>query len=153
QDYKDLDGVYKHLDDVKPDGLRNKLQTGKDSAYLSKKVAAIWCDAPIKLDLKAMDGTKIDAKALRTLLERLEFRSLLRNLPESMKGETPKTDTVGGVKLELGKNVIITSNNDLPKLGDSKYFYIHSRAAGKHGADPEVLIMSLNGKDTYTLDL
>jgi len=153
QDYKDLDGVYQHLDDVKPDGLRHKLQTGKESAYLSKKVAAIWCDAPIKLDLEAMDGTKIDAKALRTLLERLEFRSLLRNLPQNMQGEAPKTETVGGVKLELGKNTIVTSDRELPKLGDSKYFYIHSRAAGKHGADPEVLIMSLDGKNTYTLDL
>jgi DNA polymerase-1 len=153
QDYKDLDGVYKHLDQVKPDGLRDKLEAGKDSAYLSKEIAAIWCDAPLKLDLKAMDGTKIDAKALRTLLERLEFRSLLRNLPDNMQGEIPKTETVGGIKLEVGKNTIIDKNKDLPKLGDSKFFYIYSRAAGKHGAQPEVLIMSINGRDTYTLDL
>jgi DNA polymerase-1 len=77
QDYKTLDGVYEHLDDVK-DSVRKKLEAGKDSAYLSKQVGAIWCDAPIKLDLKAMDGTKINASALRTLLERLEFRSLVR---------------------------------------------------------------------------
>jgi DNA polymerase I len=31
--------------------------------------------------------------------------------------------------------------------------YIHSRSAGKHGHQPEVVILSLNGKDTYTLDL
>jgi DNA polymerase-1 len=152
RDYKTLDGVYEHLDDTK-DNLRKKLEAGKDSAYLSKKIAAIWCDAPLKLDLKAMDGTKIDAAALRMLLERLEFRSLLRNLPENMQGEKPKTETVGGIKLEVGKNTVIDSNNTLPKLGDSKYFYVHSRAAGKHGAQPEVLIMSVNGKDTYTLDL
>jgi len=150
--YKTLDGVYDHLPDIK-DSLRKKLEAGKDSAYLSKKVAAIWCDAPMKLNLKEMDGTKIDANALRTLLERLEFRSLVRNLPENMRGEAPKVETVGGIKLKLGKNTVITSNKDLPKLGDSKYFYIHSRSAGKHGAQPEVLIMSLNGKDTYALDL
>jgi DNA polymerase-1 len=152
QDYKDLDGVYKHLDEVKG-GLHDKLAAGKESAYLSKKVAAIWCDAPMKLNLKEMDGTKIDATALRTLLERLEFRSLLRNLPENMRGEAPAVDKVGGVKLETGKNTVIENDKDLPRLGDSKYFYIHSRAVGKHGAGPEVLIMSLNGKDTYTLDL
>lgn len=150
--YKDLDGVYKHLPDVK-DSLRTKLEAGKDSAYLSKKVAAIWCDAPLKLDLKQMDGTKIDTAALRALLEKLEFRSLLRNLPDNMKGEAPKTETVGGVKLELGKNHIIDSDKKLPKLGDSKFFYIHTRSAGKHGSQPEVMIMSLDGKDTYTLDL
>jgi DNA polymerase-1 len=152
QDYKDLDGVYKHLEEIKG-GLHDKLESGRDSAYLSKKVAAIWCDAPIKLNLKEMDGTKINTDALRTLLDRLEFRSLLRNLPENMKGQTPKTETVGGVKLDVGKNTVVEKDKDLPQLGDSKYFYIHSRAAGKHGADPEVLIVSLDGKDTYTLDL
>jgi DNA polymerase-1 len=153
KEYKSLDGVYEHLEEVKPDGVRKKLEAGKDSAYLSKKVASIWCDAPVKLNLKEMDGTKIDTAALRTLLEKLEFRSLLRSLPDGMKGDTPKTETIGGIKLEVGKNTVITSNEDLPKLGDSEYFYIHSRCAGKHGAKPEVLIMSLDGKDTYTLDL
>ena len=150
--YQTLDGVYKHLPDIK-DSLRAKLAAGKDSAYLSKKVASIWIDAPMKLNLKEMDGTKIDAAALRALLEKLEFRSLLRNLPANMQGEAPKTETVGGIKLKLGSNTVITDNKKLPKLGDSKYFYIHSRSAGKHGAKPEVLIMSLDGKDTYTLDL
>jgi DNA polymerase I len=152
QKYKTLDGVYKHLPDIK-DSLRKKLEDGKESAYLSRKVAAIWCDAPMKLNLKEMDGTKIDADALRTLLERLEFRSLLRSLPENMRGEAPKTDKVGGIKLKVGKNNVIDKNGNLPKLDDSKYFYTYSRTAGKHGAEPEVLIMSLDGKDTYTLDL
>src|SRR5258708_5595846 len=49
--YKTLDGVYENIDLIK-DSLRKKLEAGKDSAYLSKKIAAIWCDAPIKLNLK-----------------------------------------------------------------------------------------------------
>jgi DNA polymerase-1 len=151
--FKTLDGVYKHLDEVKPDSLHKKLETGKDLAYLSKKIAAIWCDAPIKLNLKEVDGSKIDTAALRALLEKLEFRSLLRNLPDNMRGAEPKTDTIGGIKLDIGKNTLIDSNDNLPKLDDSEFFYIYSRAAGKHGQKPEVLIMSLDGKDTYTLDL
>ncbi|HET7529022.1 MAG TPA: DNA polymerase I [Candidatus Saccharimonadales bacterium] len=152
KEYKTLDGVYKHLEGIKG-STRKKLEAGRDSAYLSKKVGAIWCDAPLKLDLNAMDGTKIDAKALRTLLERLEFRSLLRGLPEHMKGEAPVTETVGGVKLKVGKNTVIDNDKDLPKIGDSEFFYIFGRAAGKHGADPQALIISPDGKDTYTLDL
>jgi DNA polymerase I len=150
--YETLDGVYKNLPEIK-ETLRKKLKAGKDSAYLSKKVAAIWCDAPLKLNLKEMDGTKIDAAALRTLLEKLEFRSLLRNLPANMQGTAPKTETVGGIKLAVGKNHVIDSDKNLPKLGDSKFFYIYTRSAGKHGNQPEVMIMSLDGKDTYTLDL
>ncbi|HEX5448006.1 MAG TPA: DNA polymerase, partial [Candidatus Saccharimonadales bacterium] len=108
---------------------------------------------PIKLKLSEMDGTKIDTDALRKLLEKLEFRTLLRNLPENMKGKVPATETIGGVKLEIGKNTVVDSDRNLPKLGENEYLYIHSRSAGKHGAKPEVLILSLNGKDTYTLDL
>jgi DNA polymerase I len=152
QDYKTLDGIYEHLDDIK-ESTRNKLEAGKDSAYLSKKVGAIWCDAPIKLDLPAMDGTKIDTAALKTLLERLEFRTLARNLPDNMRGEAPKTERVGGVKLKVGANHIIDNAKDLPKLGGSEFFYIYSRCAGKHGADPEVMLISLDGKETYALDL
>jgi DNA polymerase I len=152
QDYKTLNGIYEHLDDIK-ESTRNKLEVGKDSAYLSKKVGAIWCDAPIKLDLPAMDGTKIDTAALKTLLERLEFRTLARNLPDNMRSQTPKADRVGGVKLKVGANHIIDNAKDLPKLGGSEFFYIYSRCAGKHGADPEVMIISLDGKETYALDL
>jgi len=53
------------------------------------------------------------------------------------------------------QNTIIDSNEKAAelRLGDSEYFYIHARSAGKHGRDPEVLILSLDGHDTYTLDL
>ena len=152
KDYKTLDGVYKNVDLIK-ESLRKKLVSGKDLAYLSKKVAEIWCDAPVKLDLAAMDATKIDTKHLRDLLEQLEFRSLVRNLPEGMRGAESANETIVSSNLKVGKNTVITSNKDLPKLGDSKNFYIHTRSAGRHGAKPEVMIISLDGTDTYTLDL
>jgi len=154
QDYEDLDGIYKNLDEIKPDGLRAKLEAGKDSAYLSKKVAAIWCDAPLKLNLEEMDGTRIDTAALKTLLERLEFRSLLRGLPESMRSQAPSTETVGGIKLDLPKNVLIQTGDGLKKLKLDKKngIFIYSRAAGKHGKDPQVLILG-DSKNCYTLDL
>jgi DNA polymerase-1 len=152
QDYETLDGVYKNLDLIK-ESTRKKLEAGKDLAILSKKISAIWCDAPMKLNLKEMDGTNVDVGELRSLLQKLEFKSLLNNLPVNMQAKTPDQDYIGGVKLKIGKNTIIDKNKDLPKLGDSKYFYIHARSAGRHGQRPEVLIMSLDGKDTYTLDL
>ena len=84
QQYGTLDGVYENLWEIK-DSVRRKLETGKESAYLSKKIAEIWCDAPLSLDLKAMDVHDLDKLRLKTLLTKLEFRSLLRNLPEGMR--------------------------------------------------------------------
>lgn len=152
QKYKTLDGIYKNLGDIK-ESTRKKLEAGKDSAYLSKKIAAIWCDAPLKLDLAAMDGTKVDTAKLRNLLESLEFRSLLRNLPASMQAPESATHSVNS-KLKLGKNIIITKDEGLASLTFDKNepIFIHSRAAGPHGAEPRVLILGSEG-GTYTLDL
>jgi hypothetical protein len=58
------------------------------------------------------------------LLQRLEFRSLLNNLPANMQSQTPKEDYVGGVKLKLPKNVLIDSNEKLKdlKIADSNNY-------------------------------
>ncbi len=61
QDYKTLDSIYEHLDDIKR-SIANMLEAGKESAYISKKVAEIWCDAPIELDLKATSVQDIDTE-------------------------------------------------------------------------------------------
>lgn len=89
QQFETLDGIYEHLDQIK-DSLRKKLELGKESAYMSKELAKLFTDAPVKLDLSAMDVNKLDVEKLRTLLEKLEFRSLLNNLPQYMKDDSAK---------------------------------------------------------------
>ncbi len=153
QQYESLDGIYKHLPEIK-ETLRAKLEAGKKSAYMSKEIARLWTDAPVKLDLPAMDSSKLDTGHLRNLLQDLEFRSLLANLPENMKVAPPPTSKTGGGALELQKHLLIDNDKDLDKLkltGADKIF-IHSRAAGKHGADPLVLHIG-SAVTSFTLDL
>ncbi len=151
--YKTLDGVYKKLPEIK-ESLRKKLEDGKDLAYLSKQIAAIWCDAPMKLDLKDMDASKLDTAHLQTLLQELEFRSLLNSLPEHMRTKAPAVETLGGAKLKLPKNVLIDDDGKLKKvkLPASEQVFVHSRSAGKHGSDPQVLMLSVDDKTVYTFD-
>ena len=93
QQYDTLDNIYDNLWQVK-DSVRRKLEAGKDAAEVSKKVAELWFDAPIALNLKDMDVTDLDTAKLKELLLSLEFRSLLRNLPEHMKeSETDVSST------------------------------------------------------------
>jgi len=84
QEFKTLDSIYEHLDDIKPSVAR-KLEAGKESAYLSKEVARIWLDAPVEFDLAAMNAHDLDTEKLAALLKKLEFSSLLRRLPEHMQ--------------------------------------------------------------------
>jgi len=92
QKYQTLDGVYEHLDDIKP-SLAEKLRAGKDKAYMSKEVGRIWVDAPVELDWTVADIHDIDLGRVAEILERLQFHSLVRRLPEHMKigGQTITT--------------------------------------------------------------
>ena len=84
QKYHDLDGVYAHLDEI-TGAARRKLADGKASAYMSRELVQIQCDAPIPLDLPAADVNKLDRHKLRRLLLDLQFTSLLRRLPADMQ--------------------------------------------------------------------
>lgn len=84
QQFETLDGVYENLWQIK-DSLRRKLEAGKKSAYMSRELARLFTDAPVKLDLEAMNVRDLDTAKLRELLEKLEFRSLLRKLPQHMR--------------------------------------------------------------------
>lgn len=153
--YETLDNVYENSALIK-DSTRKKLETGKELAYLSKELARIWTDAPLKLDLTAMDGTKCQAEKVLDLLQKLEFRTLARQLPEVMQIKIDAHHTANGSSsLKAGKNIIIDSKQKLEtlKLPDSEQLFIHSRSAGKHGRDPEVIILSVDGQTVYTLDL
>ena len=85
------------------------------------------------------------------LLQRLEFRTLARQLPDVMQVaiENHHADERRQHPMAAGKNVLIDTNEKAAalKLGDSEYFYIHGRSAGKHGRQPEVLIISLDGRE------
>lgn len=83
-EYKDLDGIYDNLDNIK-ESVRKKLIAGKDMAQTSKQLVTLMLDAPIDLDLPAMDIKDLDVARLREDLKRLEFTSLLRHLPEGME--------------------------------------------------------------------
>lgn len=84
QKYHDLDGVYAHLDEI-AGAAQRKLADGKASAYMSRELVQIQCDAPIPLDLPAADVKKLDRQRLRRLLLDLQFTSLLRRLPADMR--------------------------------------------------------------------
>lgn len=154
-EYKTLDGIYKNIDLISGK-THNQLIEHKDMAYLSHQLAEIWTNAPLKLDLKEVDGSKVQPEKLLQLLEKFEFKSLARQLPEIMQVAVEEHQTThGGYALKTGKNTIITTNEQLAevKLPSSKHLYIHTRSAGKHGRDPQVLILSTDGRETYTFDL
>ncbi len=71
-----LDAIYAHLDEVEA-RWRVKLETGKESAYMSQKLALIRTDLPVSLDLEQARPDAYDPARVEALFRELEFRSLL----------------------------------------------------------------------------
>ena len=73
-----LDGVYQNLDDasIKPK-LREKLENGKESAYLSYELATIVSEAPIDFEPKDAIIQPYNRPALYELFQKLEFVKLI----------------------------------------------------------------------------
>lgn len=153
KEYKTLDNVYENLDLIK-ETTRKKLEAGKELAYLSKELARIWTDAPLKLDLKEVDGSKVQAEKVLELLQRLEFRNLAKNLPTVMQVAIDDHHAATGKPVvKTGKSIYIDSLDKLQNLRlDHEQLFVHSFSAGKHGKKPLALAVSSDAKTVYTLD-
>lgn len=104
KDYKTLDNVYEHLDDLKP-ALKAKLEKDKDMAYLSKKLVTLMVDAPIYIDL---DEARLEATVTPefvAMLRKLEFRNLLNKVeavaPEAVVSEEAAQAALGLIEEEV----------------------------------------------------
>ena len=88
--YGSLEGVYTHLEELPP-RTQQALKEGRESALLSQRLGRIVRDVPVKLDLAAAAGwQKADRAALTSLLQELEFRSLLSRVASLPSGGMPE---------------------------------------------------------------
>ena len=95
--YGSLDGVYENLEDVsiRPK-LRQKLEEGKDSAYLSYELATIRCEAPIDFEPKDAIVQPYNRPELYNLFQRLEFVRLIDKYGlRGAEKEQPKKEAKG----------------------------------------------------------
>lgn len=76
--FKTLDGVYKNLEsgNIKP-RTKELLLKNRENAYLSRELATIKCDVPLRFDLPAADFSNLDKDEALAVLNRFEFRSLM----------------------------------------------------------------------------
>ncbi len=96
QQYGSLEEIYEHLDEVQA-RFRNKLEAGRDLAFLSRHLATIVRDAPVQLDLDACRLRSFDREQVMNLFRELEFRSLVERLPEpeARSGDRPQQGPTG----------------------------------------------------------
>ncbi|MDB4978679.1 MAG: polymerase [Candidatus Peribacteria bacterium] len=84
QQYGTLQGIYDHIEDVKPT-VREKLLRDKEQAFFCERMATLVCDLPLPLPLEELALQTIPVDAAHALFEELEFTMLSRRLDSLCK--------------------------------------------------------------------
>ncbi len=98
QEYETLDNLYDHLEEITGKRARNALEQYRDNAYLSYDLAKIITDVPIDFDLEACRTHEFDRDKVVAILQELEFRSILKDLPgqaQPVSGTTTQLSMFG----------------------------------------------------------
>ena len=89
--FGEINNIYLNLDKAKidfGDTVAKKLIEDQEAAQMSKKLATIDTDVPIKLDWKQTQIHEYDKSKVIKLFEELEFRSLSKKLPNDKFEQT-----------------------------------------------------------------
>ncbi|OHD76573.1 MAG: DNA polymerase I [Spirochaetes bacterium RBG_16_67_19] len=87
--FKDLGDIYARLAEVAPEGVRRKLEAGRQSAALSRELVALVDDLDLKLGLEDLRLEDLDREAAIPLFAREGMTSLVKEL----SGVSPKPGT------------------------------------------------------------
>ena len=122
QEFFTLEGIYENLENIKP-AWRKKLEDGKDLAFMSKKIAEIFLDAPVELNFEDADIHNFNYEEVLKMLRKLEFNSLVRKIPKEMKTSSEDFETKNENQIRLFEEVLKPSEiNILPEISAEKFF-------------------------------
>ncbi len=103
-EFGSLDGVYEHLAEAKlSPSVKAKLESGRDSAYLSQTLARICRTAPLEETLDDLAFSGEDQVALRELFLKLEFSALIKRFGLDEVSEAKESAPVAVRELAKGE--------------------------------------------------
>lgn len=126
-DFGSLDNVYEqYLGSKLSPSVKQKLESGRESAILSKKLVTIDRNAPIELDMEKYRYGGIRSFELKALFEKLEFFNLIKKLglntlrvePESASEQS--ADIEGAVPPKTDIESVNISAEELSKCIEGK---------------------------------
>lgn len=78
--YGSVEGVYEHIDEMKKSKMKENLINDRDLAFLSKKLATINTEAPIKVELDTLKYEGKDLDKLIPFYKEMNFKTFLEKL-------------------------------------------------------------------------
>lgn len=87
EEFKSVEGIYKNIYKVTPARTQKLLAENAEEAVLSKKLATIDTNCPIKVDMNDYVIEDFDIDKVKKIFETLEFKSLIKKLNDLFKKE------------------------------------------------------------------
>ena len=86
-----LEGLLENTDQLKGK-MKEKVEANKDLGLLSKQLARIILDVPVKFDEENFKFSNPDTEMVKSIFEELEFRRLIENFRKTFELQTTKTN-------------------------------------------------------------
>lgn len=144
-----LDKLLSGSSDIKSPALRKKVEEGIQSAQMSKRLATIVTDVPIKAELDKPAPKEIDWKKAIPFFESMEFSSLVKKYSAKEQGmlfEEKRHE----IKKSKADYRAVTSKQDLDaligELKDSKGFAFDTETTGRDPFDVDLVGLSFSTK-------
>ena len=145
-EYGSVEEIIAHAEEIKPDGLKKKIEDNDTIALMSKKLATIDTNVPLS-EKAAPDDWKIgeiDRDKLIEIYKKLEFNRFLKKLGGESDGtgkfQEKKSDTVGREYLDPGRieTVTITDEDAMKALAFDGEVFIKVFGDNSHTSTPHV---------------
>ncbi len=99
-DFGTLDRIYENLEAISSKSQREKLEEGRESAYMSKELITLAYDAPLSLSIEELGLSGLDVEAAVPLLQEESMQSVVDELRAAIGSE--RTAESGGPRADSG---------------------------------------------------
>jgi len=118
QEFDSVEGVLENAKYIKNETLRAKVESGRESAIISKQLATIILDVPIEFNQTQLHLDPPDVDRLKTLLDELEFRTFAQRVFTDLSLTQGGVQTASATKPATSKPGPAAGQGDLFSLAE-----------------------------------
>lgn len=129
--YGSMENIMDNLDDFQGKKLGERLKENKELAFLSKKLATIYCCIEMDLSREKLKVVPPNYDALIPIYEELDFKNLLKNILAEAKVPVKKRETKGEIIEKPARLKEILAETEIKELAFLLQFDIPDANRGK----------------------
>ncbi len=140
-----LESVYLNYADgnLKPSVIK-KLEDGKESAFMSRKLAKIFCEVPDLPTISELSSCGLDKQRAFDLFTELEFSALIKKFELDKADFTTDSSANSLISIESEDIVLeILKSNDCAAVYENSKIYVSNGIAAAHSAFDSVIAQAI----------